>query len=268
MSDDTKRLFFAFEVSAPWPELLPKGRLLQKEERHLTVAFLGQTDYAKLHSLLPRIPLPPFKIGLVGEFDNVLLLPKRHPRVIAWHVHWLDREGLVSTYANALIDWLRNNGLTIDSHSEFLPHVTLCRAPFDGQSWRKTFASLPMMINKLHLYESLGQLRYKALWTHQLHAPFEEIEHTADIAFKICGENIPQILLNAMAALAFKCPEILKFHDARVITNSIDDVIMELNRLISRVDSASGCSFKAVSFHGEIEHNQDHTLTWEMIIDV
>ena len=49
--------------------------------------------------------------------------------------------------------------------------------------------------------------------------------------------------------------------------NTIDDIVIELNRIISRTDSAVGCSYKAVSFHGQIEKQAD-IFTWEMIVDV
>ena len=38
---DQKRLFFGFEVKAPWPQGLPKGRILKEDQRHITIAFLG-----------------------------------------------------------------------------------------------------------------------------------------------------------------------------------------------------------------------------------
>lgn len=268
MDEKNKRLFFAFEVNAPWPKSLPKGRLLQEEQRHMTVAFLGQANYSKLLPFLPKIPLPPFKVGLTGEFDRLLFLPERHPRVAAWHVSWLDDGQLLAAYAHNLIDWLKGQNFNLDDRKEFLPHVTIGRAPFDFHAWRESFQKLPMLVRNLHLYESLGQLHYQPIWTQHLHAPFEELEHTADIAFKVRGETVSQIFLHAAAALAFKYPEMLKFKKDNVHISTIDDVIIELNRLISRTDATVGCPFKAVSFHGEIEQDPDETLTWEMIVDV
>ena len=69
---DQKKLFFGFEVCAPWPEELPQGRVLEKENRHMTFAFLGQTDYPRLMDKLPSLPYPPFKVGLSGQFDQCL----------------------------------------------------------------------------------------------------------------------------------------------------------------------------------------------------
>jgi RNA 2',3'-cyclic 3'-phosphodiesterase len=46
--DPIKRLFFAFEVDAPWPEALPSGRILEPSCRHMTLAFLGNIPFAPL----------------------------------------------------------------------------------------------------------------------------------------------------------------------------------------------------------------------------
>lgn len=263
-----KRLFFAFEVEAPWPASLPTGRLLHEKQRHMTVAFLGHANYSKLLPLLPNIPLPPFKVGLAGIFEKIHFLPKGHPRVVAWHAAWFNDAFSISTYSRTLIDWLKTQGFTPDDRKEFLPHVTLCRAPFDFDSWRQTFQKLPLITKSLHLYESLGQLHYQPVWTYHLHAPFEELDHTADIAFKIYGETTLQLYTHAMTALAFKFPELLKFRTEDVQVTTVDEIVIELNRIVSRTDSAIGCPFKAISFHGEIEQDQDRSLTWEMIVDV
>lgn len=265
-----KRLFFAFEVDAPWPAEMPRGRMLQEGERHLTVAFLGNSDYGQLEPLLKGIPLPPFKVGLAGEFDNIVFLPQGHPRVAAYHVSWMDQSSALADYSRILIDWLKSHGFNPDDRKEFLPHVTLCRAPFDSHAWREAFQPLPAVIKNLHLYESMGQLRCRPLWTYPLQIPFEEIEHTADIAFRIRGETTSQIFSHALTALAFKSPEMIKFKQGSTCSSihTIDDIVIELNRIISRTDAAVGCSFKAVSFHGKIEKGPSGTLTWEMIVDV
>ena len=80
MEEDRKRLFFALEVQAPWPQPMPAGRRLDEMHRHMTVAFLGVVDYGILQPALAEIPKLPFQIGLTGIFDQCLFLPERHPR--------------------------------------------------------------------------------------------------------------------------------------------------------------------------------------------
>ncbi len=268
MESKNKRLFFAFEIDAPWPTSFPKGRLLQKEGRHLTVAFLGEVDYSLLEPLLSSIPLPSFKVSLAGQFDKIHFLPKRHPRVAAWEISWLDEEGSLLAYVQTLSAWLKEKDFRLSEHNEFLSHVTVSRAPFDYDGWRNSFQKLPVILKNLHLYESLGQLHYKPIWSHHLLPPFEEVEHTADVAFKIHGENVHQIYLHALTALAFKMPRLLEYAKEDTSVTTVDDIIIQLNAIISRADTDVGCMFKAVSLHGEIQDQPDGSLLWEMIVDV
>lgn len=267
-----KRLFFAFDLLAPWPNELPRsGRLLAEDDRHMTMAFLGQADYSKLKPLLQEIPLPPFKVGLAGYFDKILFLPKQHPRVAAWHMAWLDDPEPFLSYLQCLHTWLRQAGFLVDSREgeSFLPHITVCRAPFDFAEWRKMFYKMPCALGSFHLYESLGQLRYQSLWSHSLASPFEEIEHTADLAFKITGENLQELFCHAFVALAFKDPRLLKYYrEENVPIGNIDDVITQLNAIVSHMDTVEGVSIKAVCFHGDVIQEKDGLLTWEMIVDV
>lgn len=268
VSEQTKRLFFALEVMAPWPKPLPAGRRLDEGHRHMTVAFLGHTDYARLQPLLTEIPAPPFKVGYVGIFDECLFLPERHPRVVAWHVHWLEGKEALSQYQKQLIAWLQEKEFNPDARKEFLPHVTLARAPFNPHPWRKAFKTLPMMTAGLHLYESVGGLKYQPIWSFPLLPPFVEIEHTADLAFQIYGENLEQLQLHALMALAFRCPALLDKLAEIPHAESLDDLIIHLNDCVTRLDARRGCPFKAVSFHGEVEKIGETVLRWEMIVDV
>lgn len=268
MESNEKRLFFALEVQAPWPQPMPAGRRLDETHRHMTVAFLGQTDYERLRSVLSQVPAPPFQIGLTGIFDQCLFLPERHPRVVAWHVDWLEGKELLVAYQQRLIDWLQERGFNPDARKEFLPHVTLCRAPFNPHPWKKTFTRLPMMTGSLHLYESLGGLRYEPIWSHPLTPPFEEIEHTADVAFHVHGKNLAEMQLHALMALSFKCPALLGNLAQMPQPDTLDDLIINLNHCVTDVDARRGCPFKAVSFHGDLQELKEGILRWEMIVDV
>ena len=42
------RLFFGMEIVSPWLEQLPNGRIIETEYRHLTLAFLGETNMPEL----------------------------------------------------------------------------------------------------------------------------------------------------------------------------------------------------------------------------
>jgi len=266
--NNIKRLFFALEVDAPWPEKLPEARTIDKTDRHMTVAFLGETDYEMMSSLLPSIPSLPFRVGMSAHFDRCLFLPERHPHVVAWRVNLWEGSVAIEKYQEQLFAWLRSHNLPVDTRNRFLPHVTLCRSPFMVGEWKQDFIPIPLIIKNLHLYESLGNVKYKPCWTQPLIVPFEEIEHTADIAFRVSGETSLQLYRNAFAALSFKFPKLLEFFSNPNAIGDVDEIVMRLNEAICLADATHGCPFKAVSFHGEIIRAEDQTLKWEMIVDV
>lgn len=266
MNDEIKRLFFGIEVHAPWPEKLPRGRLLDEIHRHLTLAFLGNIPFAPLQSVMEQFPSPSMKVGTVGYFDACLLLPPRHPHVVAWHAKWWDEQNPIITFQKKLSAWLASLGYSLDDRP-WEPHATLCRSPFDSTKWKEAFAPLPFYTASIHLYESTGRLQYVPIWTLPIVQPFQEIDHTADMAFLIRGETLGHLYLNAFAALAYKAPSLLEFFSLPII-NSLDDLIIALNASIGRADSAVGCPMKAVSFHGEAAPLSDSILQWEMIVDV
>lgn len=267
MVDDKKRLFFGTEVLVPWPHSYPKGRLLEETQRHITLAFLGNVSYQKISTIISSIPLPQFKIGLAGICDENLLLPPRHPRVVAWHVDWIDNNSQLSFYQKQLADWLRSHEFDIDKR-DFLPHITVCRAPFDASEWKKLFTPLPCITKNLHLYESLGDLQYKPVWSFPIKSPFDEIDHTADIAYLIRGESLQQLFNHAQIALAFRFPSILLYLDKSVEVQSLEEIITKLNEIIFKADTDIGCPFKAISYHGGLNLDADRTFSWEMIVDV
>lgn len=268
MDQIKKRLFFGIEVKAPWPIHLPSGNLLKPEDRHATLAFLGEVPYKPLlEKIHQHLPLPSFKVGLAGIFSDCLLLPPRHPHVAAWNVQWKDNSEPLIKYREILIDWLKDQKFQLKEHEgEWLCHVTLCRQPQDHKDWKKSFKPLPMIFDKLHLYESLGHSQYQPLWSHSFIPPFQEIEHTADIAFSINGENITQIHRHAQTALAFRYPSLLPYLNPHPL-EQLDDIIMDLNEMIAKADSDIGCPFKAISYHGQID-TKETFLQWEMIVDV
>lgn len=266
--EDHRRLFFAFKIAAPWPEKLPQGKVLREEDRHLTVAFLGNADFSRLMECLQDPPKPSFATGLTGIFDKITFLPPEHPRVVAWHIDLGTSLEIIRKFHRTLIDWLQEHQFSPSQpEREFLPHVTVSRSPFQFHAWRKAFERLPVAITGFHLYESIGNLIYESRWEYPLRPPFEEIEHTADVAFIIRGENLEQLYNNAKAALAFHYPPLVHYFEQMSVEN-LEDLIILLNKAVTRADAKEGCNFKAVSFHGEVIHEEDKTLSWEMIVDV
>ena len=267
MKEDIKRVFFGLEVDAPWPTELPRGRILDAGHRHMTLAFLGNVQYPPLRDILINFPTPPIKIGLVGHFDKCLALPPRRPHAVAWHALWQDDNQKLVTFQKTLSDWLRHNNYTVDER-EWLPHTTLCRQPFDLPAWEKAFVSIPFYTGAIHLYESLGDLKYVPIWSYPILGPFEEIEHIADMGFKIYGETIQQLYHHAFTAIAFKFPQLLDYFKPVQQVQTLDEIIMTLNEIVGRADGEIGCPMKAVSYHGDIVKHTNSTLEWEMIVDV
>ena len=173
--------------------------MIAETERHLTLAFLGNTSFAAIEELLPQFPKPSFAVGPVGWCDRLLFIPEEHPKVAAYHIEWLH--GDLAPLHAALQQWL-----SLADKRAFLPHVTVARSPFDREDWRETFEEFPIAVRAIHLYESVGHLNYVPLWTYALLLPFEELEHTADIAFLIRGESLSALFAHAQIALSFKFP--------------------------------------------------------------
>lgn len=271
MTIEKKRLFLAFEVDAPWPQNLPPGRIVPAKTRHMTLAFLGNCDHKVLLSLLNEMPMPPIKVGAAGEFDKVLFLPdEKSPNVCAWHSNLFEKTKELSDYQQTVCSWLQERGIFLSDYKrKWLLHVTVCRKPFDLLLWEQDFCRLPMFLKALHLYESEGNLQYTPLWTHPFHLPFEEIDHTADIAFKILADDFQGLYIHAKLALCYTYPPFLKYFNEENVPlfNSIEEIIIQLNFAISHADGEIGLPFKAVSFHGDIQ-TKGLLLYWEMIVDV
>jgi RNA 2',3'-cyclic 3'-phosphodiesterase len=268
MHRHNKRLFFGAEASAPWPHDFPKGRVLQESSRHMTLAFLGEVCFPDLQQILTSFPTPPFKVGLVGKSDRLLFLPETKPHVVAYHVHWLEYDQTLRLFQKNLTSWLAEHHFKVLEKQDFLSHVTIARSPFDVDEWSHTYQDIPFLLHAIHLYESVGLLNYQPLWSYPLIPPFEEIEHTADLAFRIRAETNLSLHLHAQIALAFKFPSLLPFLFLDSLKDNLDDMIIALNKIVTHADREIGSPIKAVSFHGSIHINAQNIREWEMIIDV
>ena len=262
----TRRLFFGAEVEAPWVDKEPAARLIPQESRHITLAFLGSVPPAQVIPHIDSMPPPPFSIGPAGWGKELLFLPSQRSRVVALDVEWLSQGSEFLLYQQLLSKWLEKLGYPADSRP-FHPHISLARRPFDPEEWKEHFSPLPFFIKAIHLYQSHSHLEYKAVWDWPLLKPFEEIEHTADIAFLVRGMDVKQLYNHAQLALAFKFPSFL-LYPISVQPSSLDEIVMALNQWISLTDRLCGCPMKAVSFHGSIQSDVNGVLNWEMIIDV
>ena len=266
--EEKKRLFFAFDVISPWPEKLPEGKIIPPKMRHLTLVFLGETNFSLLKKELKNMPLPKFLIAPTGIFDQCYFLPKRGKNVVAWHMQCLEKEDFIKTYQKDLQKWAEEKELCKKKEKDFFSHVTLCRKPFLPNDWKKAFSPLPFAIKSLHLYESLGHSKYVSLKKWSFLSPFEGIFHTADVSYKIRGDDIFSLHLHAQISLSFYFPPIIQFFTPIKKREKIEDVIIDLNALISITDAKIGCPIKAISLHGQIKKIKDNILEWEMILDV
>jgi len=265
-NEEQASLFLGMEAHAPWPAMLPDAHMVQAQYRHLTLIFLGKTSYQHLCTLLPHLPLPPFRIGPVSIFDSCLFLPKHHPRVVAWHVKPFGENDLLTLYQKQIFLFFKKQGYRLDVR-EPIHHVTLGRLPFVIQEWKEAFQPLPLYLQNVHLYASRGGLCYEPIWTHPILPPFEEVEHVADVAFHIFGENLQQLYYHAQIALTFAYPQILPFLRSYLRVKNLEEIIIELNQIIAKVDQELGISCKAVSFHGDVKR-ENEVFVWEMVVDV
>lgn len=259
------RLFVGCSLDAVWIDPPHSGRILDAQNRHLTLAFLGNQDRALILEKLQSFPKGVTGLGFAGWCERLLFLPPRHPHVVASHVRFVNAEGF-SQMRESLGDWLKLHGYPVDERP-FISHVTLARAPFSIKQWRESFHPFPLFVKGLHLYESLGNSHYKILWSLPFLDPIEEVDHTADIAFRLKGYTLDHLFQHAQLALAWKFPPMLDYFSEDSV-ESLDELIMKLNALVSKADADRGCPFKAVSFHGDIETTAEGVLSWEMIVDV
>lgn len=252
-----KRLFFAAPVQAAWPEDLPQGRILDEKVRHITIAFLGLVPVPGL----AEIPDIRFTFAPAGFCRKWALL--KH--VAAAEPEWLTGKDSFFRFHDELKSWLLSKDYPVDPRP-FYPHITAARTPLDRKTWEKTPCRVPFFLSGIYLYESLGNHTYVPLWGQKLIPPFEEIEHTADIAFNLQAPDLKSLFAHAQLALAFKFPQLVSYMQTQEIA-SLDELISRLNGMIAEADRAVGCPFKAVSYYGHLTKQQDG-VKWTMIVDV
>ena len=131
--DDEKRMFFGAEVFAPWPHL-PPGRMIAETERHLTLAFLGNTSFAAIEQLLSQFPQPSFAVGPVGWCDRLFLFPKNIPKSPP-----IISNGCMATSPRCTLSCSNGYPLRIKGH--FFPMSPSRAAPLIGKSGERPLKS-------------------------------------------------------------------------------------------------------------------------------
>lgn len=249
--NEYQRCFIGGEVVAPWQDLPDqKVKEIPPQMRHITFRFLGKVS--------EEVELPPFEsfFAPVGIFDQLLFLPDKEPRVVAYHAHFLSYTTEVANYQTLL----GQEGL------EFHPHASVARQKVPPKEvWQQWFLPLPFIMPAVHVYESLGNSHYQTVKSYHLHPPFKEIEHVADVAFLVYGSDFYQLYLHGLIALSFIFPPLIRFYQGGTF-GSIEEVIYALNHLVTRADIEIGCPLKAVSYASKVV--QEKIYTWEMIVDV
>ncbi len=259
------RAFLAFAASEEYPHKLPEGREIAPSMRHLTLVFFPEVDLKGLIGALDKLsPLP--QLGFGGIAKEFVLLPPRHPRVLAWNVNLGPSLPVIARLAETYGIWAEREGFLQQRETRaYLPHVSLMRSPFSHLDRIKTVYPHPILFPSLHLYESVGNLEYEKRWSKELIVPYREIPHTADVAFEIVGRSLEELYWNASLALATRWEQLLPSEIP--VLESHPDLIRMLNKRIAEIDSAEGISLKAVSYHSTLTKREDVTY-WEMIVDV
>jgi len=267
MIEEKKRVFFGFEIEALW-QLPEEKELISEKNRHITLLFLGENIRSEVQKYFFEMPRISCEIGLVGYFSKCLFLPKKHPRLVAFEVDFFDKNEIIKKFQKDLFEFFKNKNFKIRQKNDFLPHVTLLRNNFDKKKWLENFKFAPLYIKSFNFYESFPKSEYQTLWKKDFLKPFEEIEHTADIAFIIRGKNYLDLLYSAFTALSFKTLYFMNYIEKLITIDSIDDVIICLNNIIMQAEiDGIHMPFKAVSFNTKIKQ-KDEILHWEMIVDV
>lgn len=237
-----KRLFLGFEVDAPWFKNMPKGRMVAPESRHLTLAFLGEIDCGKRLKHLEHMPVFPCKVGAAGICKELIYLPVKKPNAVALSFKWLTQEELVLRFQQELTVWLQTFGyLASSGESVFLPHVTLARRPFQTREWTEIFYPLPMITTHLHLYESVGQLCYKPIWSKRVLQPISRmvLPQNTCTAFHLMANSYKDLWIHAWLGVSFIYPQVILENFSDCVFEDLEGVEEKLNSILKDFDIES-----------------------------
>lgn len=174
------RLFFAVNFSEREKDVLEKnvaslkklcvrGNFTQRDNLHITLAFLGEVDRARLGELkdaMNAVTAAPFELSVrgAGNFGDIVWLG-------------VDEGGAdgLSKLASALRAECDRRGVYYDK-KPFSPHLTICRgAVFNDGLYTKSLegamAPLDVRVGSFELMESTrinGKLTYKKIFSKKL----------------------------------------------------------------------------------------------------
>ena len=117
----SKKVFLGFDLQTIWQDE-PKGRIIEKKHRHLTLVFIGRVEDEELFKLRNSLTPLPFKFGPVAFFDEILFLKN----VICYHLKFLTKRDEIL----ALRDFFLKKLKIVSKKKEFLAHVTVSREVF------------------------------------------------------------------------------------------------------------------------------------------
>ena len=171
------RLFIAVDLPEPWKDALDQaarrlaagsrqGTFTRRENFHLTLAFLGETDRRRAaERAMDRAAGAPFSLATAP--------PGRFPgrRGELW---WMGVEARPALLAlrRRLVRALREEGVWLDDAKPFRPHITLGRdlRPLPGAelaAWAASCPAEPWQVRAMTLMESRREadgLRYIPLY--------------------------------------------------------------------------------------------------------
>jgi len=155
-----KRLFLAFKAKAQWPEIVGE-KIIAEDQRHLTLVFWKEIEPDIVLKAFSDLKAKTHPNMFSGQFDKILQLPPRHPRVWALHACLSDQEGF-DEYFEEIKKFLSYKKLFTEIRKQkFLPHVSFARSK--DVVVDKIVLPLPFILSHLQLYESLGNSTYGVL---------------------------------------------------------------------------------------------------------
>lgn len=294
---DTKRLFWGFEVDVPWnipswlshEELNSKNqRIIAKEERHMTMLFLGSLKPATIQPIVDKWVEESSISSMLsptGILTSFLTLPHNTERCLTLKGSFLTGKNEVdemrSRLQNHFSSLLDEKEKGVRSRREFLPHITVARRPFILEDWSSQYPFFPLPFQVTHhsLFETIGPLKYRPIIRQSFFPGYEQFDHPADIGYTARGYSLRDLILHSVLAIARHEPQILQCIDIRDDQHQLKSpfqITEWLNSLIAEIDSIQGSRIKAISYHAlseTIRHVTPDSLSkpyyeWEFIIDV
>ena len=161
--DETKNALFSAGKEA---EKLSSGNFTKKENLHLTLVFIGETEREnEIKSALSEIEFPSFEIKTegIGLFEKGILYIGT------------EKNEKLEKLQKTVFEKLKTLGLEIEER-EYVPHITLARKfrpeeDFSGAEIIKRLPEKPVCVNRISLMKSErigGELKYTEIYYKEL----------------------------------------------------------------------------------------------------